>query len=77
MRKTNMLKSVVCGLMIMLITGTTVFAGTVTRDRKVRNVTTYTDEYSGAVGNYCAAGDSTIARTSIQNTSQSSKWICI
>ena len=66
MRRTNLIKKVACCAMILVMTGSTVMAGTVSRSQKVRNVTTYTNSYSGTAGNYCAAGDSSKARTSIQ-----------
>ena len=74
MRKSNFFKTVVCGMMITMIMASTVFAGTVSRSAKVRNVVTYTDVYSGAVGNYTAAGDPSYVRTTVQNTTNSIKY---
>lgn len=61
-------------MMITMIMAGSVFAGTVSREKEVRFVTSYTDVYSGAVGNYVAAGDTLKARTSVQNTTNSDKY---
>ena len=74
MRKTHLLKTLLCTAMIIMVTGTTVMAGTVTRSQKVRGITTYTNSYTGAVGYYCAAGDGSYARTSLINKSNSKYW---
>lgn len=74
MRKTHLLKTLLCTAMIIMVTGTTVMAGTVTRSQKVRGVTTYTNSYAGTFGNYCAASSGTDAVTSLQNNSGSERW---
>lgn len=73
MKRTNLLKAVVCGVMITLIMTSTVLAATVSREEKVRGKS-YTNSYSGVVGHYTAAGDNVNARTTIVNTSTSEKW---
>lgn len=51
----------------------TVFAATVNRTEEVRGKS-YTSSYSGSVGHYTAAGDSSSARTTVVNTSTSQRW---
>lgn len=43
MKKSNLIKGIVCGLMLTAVVGSTVFAGTVSRSANLRNVTTYSD----------------------------------
>lgn len=74
MKKTNFLKAVVCGITIMMVMTSTVYAGTVSRSKYVRNVNTYTDSYIGGVGNYCGAGGTNAVRLSVQNTTNGDKW---
>lgn len=50
MRKPNLFKGIACGLMLTVIVGTSVFAGTVDRAARLKNVGTYSDYYSGDVG---------------------------
>ena len=73
MKRTNLLKAVVCGMMITLIMTSTVFAGTKSVSEKVRG-RSYTNNYEGEVGYYVAAGDSAYARTTIVNRSTGEKW---
>ena len=56
MAKTNLIKGIVCGLMLTAVVGSTVFAGTVSRSANLRNVTTYNDTYVGEIGAYNAYG---------------------
>ena len=74
MRKTDLLKTIACGMVISLIMASTVFAGTVSRTKKVRNISTYTDEYRGAVGSYVASGYGEFAGTSVQNITNGTKY---
>lgn len=74
MKKTNLVKAVVCAVMITLVMTSTVFAGTVSDVIKVRGVYNYTENYQGSVGHYTFAGDRNYARTTIVNTSKSEKW---
>ena len=74
MKRTNLMKAVVCAVMITLVMTSTVFAGTVSDVIKVRGVYNYTENYQGSVGHYTFAGDREYARTTIVNTSKSEKW---
>ena len=73
MKKTNLFKAVACAIMITLVMTSTVFAATVSRTEEVRG-SRYTSSYSGSVGHYTAAGDSSSARTTVVNTSTSQRW---
>ena len=56
MAKTNLIKGIVCGLMLTAVVGTTAFAGTVSRSANLRSVKTYSDTYTGEIGAYNAYG---------------------
>ncbi len=56
MRKSNLFKGIVCGLMLTAVVGTTVFAGTVSRSANLKGVTTYSDTYAGDIGAFNAYG---------------------
>ena len=58
MKRTNMLKTIVCASMLVVTMCTTALADTVTSEKEVRGSTTYGDEYDGSVGIYYAAGTS-------------------
>lgn len=73
MKKTNLLKAIVCGVMVTLVMGSTVLAGTVTRFAYVRGSNTYFNEYEGAVGEYVASASDGFARTTVMNKSASEK----
>lgn len=74
MKKTNLLKAVVCSMMITLVMTSTVFAGTASEVIWARGVVTYTKNYDGTVGNYTLAGNSGSIRTTAVNTSTGDKW---
>ena len=52
MKRTNLMKAVVCAVMITLVMTSTVFAGTIGDVIKVRGVATYTKTHLGDVGYY-------------------------
>ena len=68
MRRTNLVKTILCGLIGTIAMGTAVFAGTVSREGYVRGKN-YTNSYSGTLGKYAAGGEADTAATSAQNTS--------
>lgn len=74
MAKTNLIKGIVCGLMLTAVVGSTVFAGTVERTANLRNITKYSDTYAGTIGAYNAYGsyfsgtNTAYANLKIQNT---------
>lgn len=74
MKKTNLLKAVVCAIMITLVMTSTVLAGTASEEIFVRNVAAYTKNYSGAVGDYTLTGTSSSVRTIAANTSTGDKY---
>lgn len=76
MRRTNLVKTILCGLIGTIAMGTAVFAGTVSREGYVRGKN-YTNSYSGTLGKYAAGGEADAAATSAQNTSGSSKWFSV
>lgn len=76
MRRTNLVKTILCGLIGTIAMGTAVFAGTVSREGYVRGKN-YTNSYSGTLGKYAAGGEADTAATSAQNTSGSSKWFSV
>lgn len=77
MRKGNLFKGIVCGLMLTAVVGTAAFAGTVERSAMLKNVGTYSDYYSGDVGHYTASGTSTQCKlTTVNNTSSPRKYEC-
>ena len=77
MFKRNLFKSIVCGLMLTAVVGTTGFAGTVDRAARLKNVGTYSDYYSGDVGHYTASGTSTQCKLDVRNnTSSPRKYEC-
>lgn len=73
MRRTNLVKTILCGLIGTIAMGTAVFAGTVSREGYVRGKN-YTNSYSGTLGKYAAGGEADTAATSAQNLSGSSRW---
>lgn len=73
MKRTNMLKTIVCASMLVVTMCTTALAGTVTSEKEVRGSTTYGDEYDGSVGIYYAAGTSTQTKTTALNDSQTQR----
>lgn len=73
MRKINLFKSVVCGVLVSFILGTSVWAGTIERTIAARGVSEYSDYYSGTVGQYSVTGKSTISSLKVVNTSSSPK----
>lgn len=76
MRRTNLVKTILCGLIGTIAMGTAVFAGTINRESYVRGKN-YTNSYSGTLGKYAAGGEADTAATSAQNTSGSSKWFSV
>ena len=68
MCKSKLFKSLICGAVMALTIGTGVFAGTVEREEYVRNVATYTDSYSGTVGQYDVLGGTGGTKLTIRNT---------
>ena len=77
MRRTNLVKTILCGLIGTIAMGTAVFAGTVSRESYVRGKNSYTNSYKGTLGNYAAGGEADTAATSAQNTSGSSRWFSV
>lgn len=65
MRRTNLVKTILCGLIGTIAMGTAVFAGTVSREGYVRGKN-YTNSYSGTLGKYAAGGEADTAATSAQ-----------
>lgn len=76
MRRTNLVKTILCGLIGTIAMGTAVFAGTINRESYVRGKN-YTNSYSGTLGKYAAGGEADTAATSAQNTSGSSRWFSV
>ena len=74
MRRTNLVKTILCGLIGTIAMGTAVFAGTINRDSYVRGKNSYSNSYKGTLGNYAAGGEENLAATSSQNLSGSSRW---
>lgn len=74
MRKTNLVKTILCGLIGTIAMGTAVFAGTVSRESYVRGKNNYSNSYKGTLGNYAAGGEADTAATSAQNLSGASRW---
>ena len=70
--KKKIINSILCIAMCTMIMCTTVMGAMVSRSKNVRNVSNYTNTYNGSYGNYCAAGDSSYARISVQNTTTTS-----
>lgn len=77
MRKTNLVKTILCGLIGTIAMGTAVFAGTINRESYVRGKNNYSNSYKGTLGNYAAGGEADTAATSAQNTSGSSRWFSV
>ena len=73
-RKTNLVKTILCGLIGTIAMGTAVFAGTVSRESYVRGKNSYTNSYKGTLGNYVIGGEEDTAATSVQNLSGASRW---
>lgn len=73
MKKSNFFKSLACGLMMTMVVGTSVFAGTATETKRVRS-SNYNQPFKGALGNYAASGDDAYAITSVQNTTASTYY---
>lgn len=74
MKKTNLMKAVVCAIMITLVMTSTVLAGTASEEIRVRNVAAYTKNYSGAVGDYTLTGNPSSVRTIAANTFAGDKY---
>ena len=74
MKKTNLVKAVVCAIMITLVMTSTVFAGTASDVIQIRNGSTYTKDHTGDVGYYVLAGNSSTIRTTATNRSTGEKW---
>ena len=74
MRRTNLVKTILCGLIGTIAMGTAVFAGTINRESYVRGKNSYSNSYNGTLGNYAAGGEENLAATSSQNLSGSSRW---
>lgn len=74
MRRTNLVKTILCGLIGAIAMGTAVFAGTINRESYVRGKNSYSNSYKGTLGNYAAGGEENLAATSSQNLSGSSRW---
>lgn len=74
MRRTNLVKTILCGLIGTIAMGTAVFAGTINRESYVRGKNSYSNSYKGTLGNYAAGGEENLAATSSQNLSGSSRW---
>ena len=74
MRRTHLVRAVVCAVVFSLMIGTTAFAGTVTRSAKVRGVTSYTNSYTGTYGYYCAASTGSYSTTTTVNNCGSTRY---
>ena len=74
MRRTHLVRTVVCAAVFSLMLGTMAFAGTVTRSAKVRGVTSYTNSYTGSYGYYCAASNGTNSTTTAVNNCGNTRY---
>ncbi len=74
MRKTNLIKGIVCGLMLTAVVGSTAFAGTVKREVFGYNVKNINDTYTGTVGVYQAVITSDMAGLKVTNNTSSSRY---
>lgn len=73
MKRTNLIKAVVCAIMITLVMTSTFFAGTASSEKKVRGIT-YEVSYNGSAGTYIMEGDSTSVRTTAVNPETSERY---
>lgn len=73
MRKSNLLKTVVCAVMCSLMIGTTALAATKTTDIRVRGQKNYTEILDGAYGYFTATSNGTYARTTVINQSNATR----
>lgn len=73
MCKSKLFKSLICGAVMALTIGTGVFAGTVEREEYVLNEETYSDSYSGTVGNYTVTGMESYTVLELRNNGGSPK----
>lgn len=74
MRKSNLFKGIVCGLMLTAVVGSSVFAGTYTDGSCGYDVKNVNNTYTGNVGVYSAYFNSTTAGLNVRNNSNSAKY---
>lgn len=74
MKKTNLLKSVVCAALLSMMVATTAMATTKDIDIKVRGQLTYTEPFLGTYGQFAATSDGVYSRTTVTNTSGLSRF---
>ena len=72
MAKRNLIKGIVCGLMLTTVLGTTGFAATkavvqVENNDYVYEVESYYNMYNGTYGNFYAKGETNLAKTEVVN----------
>lgn len=73
MRKTNLFKGIVCGLMFTALVGSAVYAGTGSGSAYGYNDTYVADIFYGDVGSYRTVATSELTNIYAKNTSNSSK----
>ncbi len=73
MRRTNLIKGIVCGLMLTAVVGSTVFAGNFSDDVYGYKVKSIRKEYTGSVGSYSAVGTETSAYVIAVNNTVASR----
>ena len=73
MKKSNLFKGVLCGVMLAAVVSSTVAAGTVKKEVQGYRVRNFDDSYSGDVGTYRAVVRYNAATIEVQNTSGSPK----
>ena len=73
MRKSNLIKGIVCGLMLTAVVGSSVFAGTFSDEIYGYNKANIRKEFYGSVGQYSAVGTQTSAYVLATNNTASSR----
>lgn len=76
MRLEKLIKSIVCASLVTAVCGVTAMAGTYTNTGKVRGCATYSDNYSGSLGDYYAGAIPTRVTTSVTSRSEASNNFC-
>jgi hypothetical protein len=74
MKRSNLIKGIVCGLMLTAVVGSTVFAGTVNRERFGYNVRNINDSYTGEVGVYQTVATFDVAGLKVVNNTGSMRY---
>ena len=73
MKKSNLIKGIVCGLMLTTVVGSTVFAGTFSDEIYGYNKANIRKEFYGSVGKYSGVGTQTSAYVIATNNTVSSR----